>query len=104
MRSRTSSDGTSELLENLLTSVLPNIPDAKTAAVIISDQQWEEVLWAREDGQAEETNKGSHTEEDDVYASQDEPPKTNKDDWTGVNRDRRSAYLIIGALRSEGML
>ena len=104
MRSPTSSDGTSELLENLLTSVLPNIPDAKTAAVIISDQQWEEVLWDREDGLAEEMSKYGHTKKDDAYASQDEPPKTYKDDWTGVNRDRRSAYLIIGALRSEGML
>ena len=103
MRSLTSSDGTSALLENLLTSVLPNIADAKTAAVIISDQQWEEVLWDREDEQTVST-ENVQQDEDDVYASQDELPEAGKDDWTGVSRDRRSAYLIIGALRSEGML
>lgn len=102
MGSETSSDGTSELLENLLTTVLPNIPDAKTAAVIISDQQWEEVLWDREDEQ--DPQGGEDHDANDVYVSQNEPPRSRKGDWTGVNRDRRSAYLIIGALKSEGML
>ncbi|KAK2466234.1 hypothetical protein APHAL10511_001876 [Amanita phalloides] len=74
-------DGTSELLSNLLTSVLPNVRDAKTVAVTISDTQWEEVLWDREG----EISK-------------------KKGDWMGVDRDRRSAFLIMGALRSEGIL
>ena len=27
-----------------------------------------------------------------------------KTDWVGLDRDKRSAYLIIGALKSEGIL
>ena len=46
-------DGTSELLSNLLTSVLPNVRDAKTVAVTISDAQWEDVLWDREEEEKE---------------------------------------------------
>jgi hypothetical protein len=42
-------DGTSELLYNLLTSVLPNIREAKLVAVTISSSQWEEVLWDHEE-------------------------------------------------------
>jgi len=97
------SDGTSELLSNLLTSVLPNIRDAKTVAVTISDSQWEEVLWDREE--EERGKQGKHVEEvfDDIYVS-DEHDVPVKGDWVGVDRDRRSAFLIIGALKSEGIL
>lgn len=100
-------DGTSELLSNLLTSVLPNIRDAKTVAVTISDGQWEDVLWDRE---AEEKEKDAQENEkpkndDDIYAYGDEDiPLKKPGDWVGVDRDRRSAYLIMGALRSEGIL
>jgi hypothetical protein len=46
------SSGSSLLLSSLLVSVLPNVPGAKTEAVTISDDQWEDVLWDREaDGQ-----------------------------------------------------
>ncbi|GJJ07474.1 hypothetical protein Clacol_001676 [Clathrus columnatus] len=38
-------DGTSELLSNLLTSLLPRVPDAKTVAVTIPPGQWDEVLY-----------------------------------------------------------
>ncbi|KAJ7682774.1 hypothetical protein DFH06DRAFT_1162101 [Mycena polygramma] len=93
-------DGTSELLSNLLTSVLPNINDAKTVAVTISDSQWEDVLWDREEEEEEE----KPTEDDDIYACGDEGSVLRRKDWLGVNRDRRSAYLIIGGLRSEGIL
>lgn len=101
------SDGTSELLSNLLTSVLPNIRDAKTVAVTISDSQWEEVLWDREEEERAEELKSKEEENvsDDIYVSDetaDEVPV--KGDWTGVERDRRSAFLIIGALKSEGIL
>ncbi|GBE79550.1 hypothetical protein SCP_0207500 [Sparassis crispa] len=95
-------DGTSELLSNLLLSVLPNIPDAKTAAVTISDSQWEEVLWDREEEEQMEAEKDKGSV-DDIYVSED-MPADRKGDWVGVDRDRRSAYLIIGALRSEGIL
>jgi hypothetical protein len=90
--------GTSELISDLLTSILPNIRDAKTVAVTISDAQWEEVV---EKDVTEE--KGS--DEEDVYISGDMGRPAHKPaDWIGVDRDRRSAYLIIGALKSERIL
>ena len=51
---------------------------------------------------------GSESKNDDngdvfVYGDDDIPVK-RRGDWTGVDRDRRSAYLIIGALKSEGIL
>ncbi|KAI9447846.1 hypothetical protein H4582DRAFT_2051492 [Lactarius indigo] len=48
--------GSSGLLSSLLVSVLPNLPDAKTEAVTISDDQWEDVLWDRE---SDEQNKSA---------------------------------------------
>lgn len=104
-------DGTSELLSNLLTSVLPNVPDAKTVAVTISEAQWEDVLWDREEDEkaqkevAQAKERESNGENDDifVYGLEDIPIK-RRGDWTGVDRDRRSAFLIIGALKSEGIL
>jgi hypothetical protein len=102
-------DGTSELLSNLLTSVLPNVPDARTVAVTISDAQWEDVLWDREQEELQRANAATEaTKEDkieDLYVYGDEEkPSLKEGDWTGINRDRRSAYLIIGALKSEGIL
>ncbi|KAK0487001.1 hypothetical protein EDD18DRAFT_1192791 [Armillaria luteobubalina] len=101
-------DGTSELLSNLLTSILPNIRDAKTVAITISDSQWEDVLWNREEEEKEKRSieQCDPVDEDDVYVYGDEeedgkqPPR----DWTGVDRDRRSAFLIMAALRTEGIL
>jgi hypothetical protein len=100
------SDGTSELLSNLLTSVLPNIRDAKTVAVTISDSQWEEVLWDREEEErGEQTKRVEEGVFDDIYVSNEQVRDVPvKGDWVGVDRDRRSAFLIIGALKSEGIL
>ena len=55
-------DGTSELLSNLLLSVLPNVPDAKTVAVTIPDAQWDDVLWTREEEEedAKKKEEGDH--------------------------------------------
>ncbi|EGO01931.1 hypothetical protein SERLA73DRAFT_71091 [Serpula lacrymans var. lacrymans S7.3] len=108
LRSQTA-DGTSELLSNLLTSVLPNIRDAKTVAVTISDSQWEEVLWDREEEERQDQEKQmeqqSGDSSDDIYVSGDQNlPTQRRGDWLGVDRDRRSAFLIIGALKSEGIL
>jgi hypothetical protein len=98
-------DGTSELLSNLLTSVLPNIRDAKTVAVTISDTQWEDVLWDREEEEKGAQENEKEKDDDDIYVYGDEDmPEKRKGDWVGVDRDRRSAYLIMGALRSEGIL
>jgi len=104
-----SSDGSSELLSNLLTSVLPNIPDARIVAVTISEAQLEEVLWDREEEQSEQ-QLPTEPEKDDpndifVTGSDDrDTPSYRKGDWVGVDRDRISAFLIMGALRSEGIL
>ena len=98
-------DGTSELLSNLLTSVLPNVRDAKTVAVTISDTQWEDVLWDREEEEKGTEKKEEKMETEPVFVYGDEElTSKKKGDWTGIDRDRRSAYLIMGALRSEGIL
>lgn len=104
-----SSDGTSELLSNLLTSVLPNIPDAKIVAVTISESQLEEVLWDREAEQAEQQDPSESEKDDpdDIFVTSHDDrdiPSYRKGDWVGVDRDRISAFLIMGALRSEGIL
>ncbi|KAJ8472383.1 hypothetical protein ONZ45_g16670 [Pleurotus djamor] len=97
-------DGTAELLSNLLTAILPNKPDAKTVAVTISDAQWEDVLWDREE--EEEMARQQDTQplaEDDIYAYGDElVPAKVKGDWVGVDRDRRSAYLIMASPTTVG--
>jgi hypothetical protein len=108
-------EGTSEMLSNLLTSVLPNIPDARTVAVTISDAQWEDALYNREDEEiasreAEEKEKKQQDAEmsegdEDLFMYGDEEDKKSKPgDWTGMERDRRSAFVIMGALKSEGIL
>jgi hypothetical protein len=84
--------------------VLPNVRDAKTVAVTISDSQWEDVLWNREEERNSIENMDSE-DADGIYAFGDEDiTETKRGDWVGVDRDRRSAYLIMGALRSEGIL
>jgi len=90
----------------LLTSVLPNVRDAKTVAVTTSDSQLEEVLWDREtEERGDVAQKELQDNEDDIYAFGDENSVTErKGDWAGVERDRRSAFLIMGALKSEGIL
>jgi len=98
------SSGSSQLLSSLLLSVLPNVRGAKTEAVTISDDQWEDVLWDRE-ADEERFAKISEGRDDDIYVSpEDDEPTHLKGDWAGVDRDRRSAFLIIGALRSDGLI
>ncbi|THV08522.1 hypothetical protein K435DRAFT_814923 [Dendrothele bispora CBS 962.96] len=101
-------DGTSELVSNLLTAVLSNIRGATSVAVITSsDAQWEDVLWDREEEEKEkEQPDDPDPSPDDIYVYGDEDilAKPRRGDWVGVDRDRRSAYLIIGALKSEGIL
>ena len=88
-------------------SVLPNLPDAKTEAVTISDDQWEDVLWDREteeQNQSRAVNEKSRSGDEVFVVPEEDVPKHSKGDWGGVDRDRRSAYLIIGALRSDGLI
>src|SRR6202011_567568 len=86
------SDGTSELLSNLLTSVLPNIREAKTVAVTITQSQWEEVLWDREEEEQQNGMEEARKEEDiidDIYSSDEQGRAVAmKGDWIGVDRDR----------------
>ncbi|KAI0053528.1 hypothetical protein FA95DRAFT_1632059 [Auriscalpium vulgare] len=98
-------DKTSELLSNLLLSVLPNVQDAKTVAVTISDEQWEDVLWDREQEEHAEKPAEISRGDDEIFIFADGDTSTHqKGDWVGVDRDRRSAYLIIGALKSEALI
>ena len=85
--------------------MLPNIRDAKTVAVAVSDSQWEEVLWDREEEERLSREQDVGEDEEEIFvAGEDGLPTKQRGDWTGVDRDRRSAFLIIGALRSEGIL
>lgn len=60
-------------------------------------------MWNREE--EEKSTDEKVDDEEDIYAFGDEDIRENKrGDWVGVDRDRRSAYLIMGALRSEGIL
>ncbi|CAK5263042.1 unnamed protein product [Mycena citricolor] len=93
-------DGTSELLSNLLTSILPNLPDAKTVAVNISDAQWNDVLFDEDDSESPGSPGDSGMEDEDIFVSGEEKSTISRQDWLGVNRDRRAAYLIIGGLNS----
>jgi len=100
------SSGSSPLLSNLLVSVLPNVPGAKAEAVTISDEQWEDVLWDREaDEQRTVNEEFVWNEKEDIFVTpEDDGSSHSKGDWVGADRDRRSAYLIIGALRSDGLI
>ncbi|CAK5275514.1 unnamed protein product [Mycena citricolor] len=95
-------DGTSELLSNLLTSILPNLPDAKTVAVNISDAQWNDVLFDEDDLDSLGSPGDSGMGEEDIFVSGEEKSTVSRQDWLGVNRDRRAAYLIIGGLKFTG--
>ena len=91
------------MVTNLLTAVLPQMPGAKTLAVTVSDFEWAEVIfYEKEEGENDEKRQEV---EDDIWVSgEDEESGYKSGDWVGVERDRRSAYLIIGALRSEGII
>lgn len=81
------------------------IKDAKTVAVTISDAQWEDVLWDREEDLYNKTVANEAFDKDDPCAWEvDEVTDCKRNDWVGLERDRRSAFLIIGALRSESLL
>ncbi|CAL1700655.1 unnamed protein product [Somion occarium] len=95
-------DETSELLSNFITAMLPHTADAKTVAITISDSQWEELFWDHEDRKGDEQ---TIKPPEDIYVSgEDMQSEGRKEDWIGVERDRRAAYLVMGGLRMEGLL
>lgn len=97
----TISGQTSELFSNLLTSLLPPIPDARTVAVSVSDHEWNEVLGPGNDGFEDEADEPAG--DDDIYAY-GYPSAKDDDAWVGVNRDRKSAFMIHALLRTEGLM
>ena len=90
----------------------------------ITDAQWEDLLYRRkEPGDPADLSEGitgtlvpefttrsgapKIETEDDLYVYEDDKdavPETRPGDWIGLERDRRSAYLVVGALKSEGLL
>jgi len=95
----------SELMSGLLVSVVPNVQDAKLSVVTISDAQWDDLLWDRDAETAASGGRERAEEADRVYVREDEgEDEDSSGDWVGTDRDRRSAYLIIGALKSEGLV
>ncbi|KZT05525.1 uncharacterized protein LAESUDRAFT_743806 [Laetiporus sulphureus 93-53] len=97
-------DGASELLANILISMLPMTPDAKIVGVNVEDAIWEEVLGGLDDDVDDEVEKSEEDADGDIFVLPDVMPKPRKGDWIGMDRDRRSAYMIVGALRQEGLI
>ena len=105
-----------DFLSNLLISVLPNTPHAapghasSPGGVFVDDMLWKEVYWNSDwvDDTKTDLNKSDNgaNGEEDIYSYEDEEDQSVKQygDWTGVDRDRRSSFLIISALRSEGLV
>jgi hypothetical protein len=127
----TEADGSSLLVSNFLASIVP-FASALTSltAVTISDAQWAE-LEPEDEPQLAEPAPGPGAAKqstasgpeimaaetkadavdgrlnDDVFVYADEEraaTEPRKGDWTGVERDRRSAFLIMAALRQEGLV
>ena len=100
---------TPEILSNMLVSVLPDVKNAMPVAVTVSEMHWAEVHWncheTEQNESGENQQKNGEDEDGDVFAYEsDDSSKKQPGDWTGTERDRRSAFSIVGALRPEGML
>ncbi|KAH9944380.1 uncharacterized protein BXZ73DRAFT_96868 [Epithele typhae] len=94
------------VLTNLLLSILPNVPDPRIVAMTLGEWQWAEVQWDTEEDLEKEAEekKARRVDEDDIYVADGDHPPFKKGDWIGMDRDRRSAYLIINVLKQEGLL
>ncbi|KAI0732884.1 hypothetical protein C8Q72DRAFT_71009 [Fomitopsis betulina] len=98
-------EGRSELLSDFLASVIPLLPDSEIWTVAVSDDMWAEVLAGLEEEDVEEEAQNKSDEDDDeIFVPSDFLPSARKTDWLGVNRDKRSAYLIQGALKGEALI
>lgn len=97
---------TPQLMSNFILSVLPPSAVGALVAVAVGDAQWEDVLWDREEHfKGTKDPVGSAEGNNDPYAWDcDDINGAEKSHWVGVDRDQRSAYLIVGALRSETLL
>ena len=77
-------DNTSEMVTNLLTSMLPQTLGAKTLAVTVSDFEWAEVIfYEKDEGDNGEKEQGV---EDDIWVSgEDEETEYKPGDWVVLN-------------------
>jgi hypothetical protein len=67
----------------------------------MSETQWEDSMYAREDP----VSDTGEMRTDDIYVvGHEDIPENKRGDWVGLDRERRSAFVILGALRSEGLL
>lgn len=75
-------------------------------AVAVTDSQWEEVLWAGDTEEQARKDAAENKEEEgnSIFFSGDHEEVVQKGDWLGVDRDKKASFMIIGALRSEGLL
>lgn len=111
------------LVPSFLAALTPPSAAGKVITIRIEDFQWEEILRFKltptetesepvlgdhkmeEDEQPKDNNYDDNDNDDDIYEYADEVDSaTQRGDWTGVERDRRAAFLMWGALKTEGLL
>jgi hypothetical protein len=111
------------IVSNMLSSILPNMVGAVIFAVTVGPDQWEDVLWDPEEDRKRKEAEAKAKEEaekraqgdvgmdatlendDDVYVyGVEEIPHVPSRDWVGLDRERRSAYMVSGVLKSENLL
>lgn len=93
-------------ISGLLSSSVPNVRDARLTVVTMSDEHWADALWDSDADDMPTMQKQASTDEDaDLYCTLGEDDKEeHRNDWIGIARDRRSAYLILGSLKSDGLI
>lgn len=84
------------------------MPNATPVAVSIDDSLWDEMQWNCSEPDPVRVDNPDQVDQEDgdvfVFGDEEDPSAKQKGDWTGVDRDRRSAFLIMGSLKSEGIL
>ena len=95
-----------DLITGLLNGAVPNLVDAKFTMVTMSAENWADALWNSDAEDMPLVHKPSRKGEGaDIYCTLGEDDEEEyQNDWVGVARDKRSAYLILGALKSDGLV
>ncbi|KAG8856807.1 hypothetical protein FRB96_006311 [Tulasnella sp. 330] len=73
--------------------------NADVKGVSLNDDQWEDVLRDTED--VDDRDPQAETSEDQIFTYRGEEGKPRHRDWTGADRDKRSAFLILRLLMTE---
>lgn len=87
------------LLQELITAVAPTNADVK--AVSLTEEQWNEILAGPDQ---ETTTKTSNDDDDDdlfTWPGKEDETSPQKD-WIGPEREKRSAFLLLKLLVTEG--